>query len=316
MSPTAARYEGMYMWADGTSRLPAGVPSARPQRRACRCPSLRGLRRRTRSGLGLASAGLLLDQVAEHRDVGRCRRWRSPRAGAWPTRLLNLVLVTLALVFMAITVRLARSRIFLAASGSSMCCGGRRPVPGSTRGAYLLVAYTGLVCLYGLAEWFGDCSALFGACVGWPSPEAVWPRSTRRSSSANVKAAISGRRRSCRCNLLVQSWLASAAVLALLAPLSDQATQSACRSPPGALAGGLVVRLLVTRGDVLHAAARPMRPPMRYVWCSKVRSAALFWGGTVLLGGLLPAALLAVGWGHPGPVALAGLSGAGRTAGL
>ena len=55
-----------------------------------------------------------------------------------------------------------------------------------------------------------------------------------------------------------------------------------------------------------YAARLITRGPFRHI----------FWGGAVVLGVLLPVALLAVGWGHAGLVGTAGAAGAGRAAGL
>jgi formate-dependent nitrite reductase membrane component NrfD len=105
-------------------------------------------------------------------------------------------------------------------------------------------------------------------------------------------------------HLLVQGWLASAALLALLAPLSGDA-QAARWVAAAALTGGLALHLTVVATELLmpHAtdtavyAARLMtRGPFRLV----------FWGGAVVLGLVLPIVLLAVGWGHAGLVAAAG----------
>ena len=106
-------------------------------------------------------------------------------------------------------------------------------------------------------------------------------------------------------HLLVQGWLASAALLALVAPLFGD-TPSAIRVAAGALTGGLALHVLTLATGLLmphstdtaaYAARLITRGPFRRI----------FWGGAVVLGVLLPVVLLALGWGHAGPVGAAGL---------
>ena len=106
-------------------------------------------------------------------------------------------------------------------------------------------------------------------------------------------------------HLLVQGWLASAALLALLAPLFGD-TQSAIRVAAAALTGGLALHILTLATELLmphatetatYAAHLITRGPFRFI----------FWGGALVLGVLFPVVLLAVGWGHAGLVGTAGV---------
>ena len=85
MSPTAARYEGMYMWADRNKQIAGGGAIHVAPNGDLPVPVLPAYDVEHERRLALAGAGLLLDQVAEHRRAGTARRWRSPRAGFRPT---------------------------------------------------------------------------------------------------------------------------------------------------------------------------------------------------------------------------------------
>ncbi len=302
MSPTAARYEETYMWADRNKQIAGG------------------------GAIRVAPNGDLPVPVLAAYDVEHGRPWdwqvpvyfwtKSLSTGAlalpavaiaagWiqADKRLNLSLVTLALALMGVTVALlisdlARRERFLQVL--------LRPRGGSwlTRGAYLLVAYTGLCGIYAFAELTGIaplCSAmrwlavaggvlasvytafLFGQCEGrdlWQTP--LLP-----------------------VHLLVQSWLASAALLALVS-LFLGGGRPAFQVAAAALIGGLALHLLVLATEVLmphatdsatYAARLITHGPFRL----------MFWGGAVLAGVLLPVVLLAIGWEHAGLVGTAGV---------
>jgi Fe-S-cluster-containing dehydrogenase component/formate-dependent nitrite reductase membrane component NrfD len=302
ISPTAARYEGMYMWADRNKRIAGG------------------------GAIRVAPNGDLPAPVLAAYDVEHERpwNWQVPVyfwtkslstgvlalpavaiAAGWvqADKLLNLVLVILALVFLGITVGLLISdlsrrerflQVLLRPQGSSWL----------TRGAYLLVAYTALCGLYALAELTGIaplCSVMRWLAVAGGALAAVY--------TAFLFGQCEGRdlwqTPLLPLHLLVQGWLASAAVLALLAPLFGD-TQSAIRVAAAALTGGLALHILTLATELLmphatetatYAARLITRGPFRFI----------FWGGAVVLGVLLPVVLLAVGWGHAGLVGTAGV---------
>jgi formate-dependent nitrite reductase membrane component NrfD len=217
-------------------------------------------------------------------------------------KLLNLVLVMIALVFMGITVGLLISDLSRRARFLQVLL---RPQGGSwlTRGAYLLVAYTALCGLYGLAELTGIaplCSVMRWLAVAGGSLAAVY--------TAFLFGQCEGRdlwqTPLLPLHLLVQGWLASAALLALLAPAFGD-TQSLLLVAAAALTGGLALHVLTLATELLmphvtdtaaYAARLITRGPLRFI----------FWGGGVVLGVALPVVLLAAGWGHVGPVAAAG----------
>ena len=302
MSPTAARYEDTYMWADRNTRIAGG------------------------GTIRLAPDGALPVPVRAAYDVEHERPWgwqvpvyfwtKSVSTGVlavpalagaagWlqTSRTLNLLLVLLALALMGITVGLLISDLSRRERFLDVL---RRPQGSSwmARGAYLLVAYTVLCALYALAELIGlvplssvlrwlavaggglaaiYTAFLFGQCEGrdlWQTP--LLPL-----------------------HMLVQSWLASAAVLAFLAPVLGDALQT-LRIAAGALASGLAFHAFTLIGEFLvpHA-TDSARYAARLVTHGPLR--LIFWGGAIVLGALLPAVILAAGWGQAGPVALAGL---------
>lgn len=308
MSATAARYEGTYMWADRNQQIAGG------------------------GAVHVAPNGDMAVPVLAAYDVEHERAWdwqvpvyfwtKSLSTGvlALPAvaiaagwmqadRLFNLALVALALVFMAITVALLISDLARRERFFQVLL---RPQFASwlTRGAYLLVGYTALCGLYGLAElagigplgsatrWLavaGGVAAtvytafLFGQCEGrdlWQTP--LLPL-----------------------HLLVQGWLASAALLAILAPLFGL-SQSAAGVAAAGLIGGLALHLITLATELLmphstdtaaYAARLITRGPFRQ----------MFWGGAVAVGLVFPVILLSVGWGH---AALVGAAGALVLAGL
>jgi len=217
-------------------------------------------------------------------------------------KLLNLALVMLALAFMGITVGLLISDLSRRERFLQVLL---RPRAGSwlTRGAYLLVAYTALCGLYGLAELTGIaalCSVMRWLAVAGGGLAAVY--------TAFLFGQCEGRdlwqTPALPLHLLVQGWLASAALLGLLAPLFA-GTQAALVVAAAALTGGLALHLLTLATELLmphatdtatYAARLITRGPFRFI----------FWGGAVLLGVLLPVVLLAAGWGHAGPAGAAG----------
>ncbi len=302
MSATAARYEGTYMWADQNRRIAGG------------------------GAVHLAPDEALPVPVRAAYDVEHERPWgwqvpvyfwtKSLSTGVlavpalaigagWlqPDRGLNLLLACLALVFMGVTVGLLISDLSRRERFLDVLL---RPRWGSwvARGACFLVAYTAMCFLYALTElaeiaaltsvlrWLavagGGLAAvytafLFGQCEGrdlWQTP--LLPL-----------------------HLLIQSWVASAAALAVVAPWFGE-TPRTLGVATGALAVGLAAHLLTLSAEFLmphptdtarYGAHLIIHGPFRRV----------FWGLVVLLGGLVPVVLLATGWGEAGPVALAGV---------
>ncbi|HVP10467.1 MAG TPA: 4Fe-4S dicluster domain-containing protein [Phycisphaerae bacterium] len=303
ISPTAASYENAYMWADRNDRIAGGGAIRMPPNRAIPAPV----------------------RAAYDVEHERPWDWRVP-AYAWTksigaavlavpavaaalgwlqtSKALNLFLVLLALVFTGLTALLLvsdlsrRERFMFVlnrAQGKSWIA----------RGAYILIAYSVLCVLYGLAVLIGISSLssvllwltvaggglaaiytawLFGQCEGrdlWQTP--LLPL-----------------------HMLVQGWLASAAVLALLAPACADASQT-LRVAGGALALGLAFHLLTMIAEFLmppatdsaqYAARLLTRGPFRFA----------FWAGAIVLGVLIPAVLLAVGWGQAGLIGWAAAS--------
>jgi Fe-S-cluster-containing dehydrogenase component/formate-dependent nitrite reductase membrane component NrfD len=300
MSATAARYECMYMWADRNKQINGG------------------------GAIRVASNGEMPVPVLAAYDVEHERPWdwqvpvyfwtKSLSTGVlalpavaitagWMQAdwLLNLVFVTLALVFMAITVGLLvsdlsrRERFFqvlLQPQSRSWL----------TRGAYLLVAYTALCGLYGLAELTG---------IGPLSSTMRWLTVAGGVLAAVYTAFLFGQ---CEgrdlwqtpllpLHLLVQGWLASAALLALLAPGFDAAS-SALRVAAAGLLGGLAVHLVALVTELLMPHATDTASyAARLITHGPFRT--IFWGGVVALGVVLPVVLLAIGWGQAGMVAAA-----------
>lgn len=304
MSTTTACHEGTYMWAEQNKRIAGG------------------------GAIRVSPSNAMPVPVRIAYDVEHERPWdwqvpiyfwtKSLSTGVlavpalaiaagWlqTNKMFNILLVCLALVFMGITIGLLISDLSRRERFLDVLL---RPQPGSwvARGAYLLVVYTLLCVVYALTEliemaalssvfrWLtvagGGMAAiytafLFGQCKGrdlWQTP--LLPL-----------------------NLLVQGWLASAAILAFLASWWGDVHQNhqAVQVAAWALAVGLAFHLFTVIADLLmphatetsrYAAHLMTRGPFRLA----------FWGGTVVLGGIFPALLLAAGWGHAGLVISAG----------
>jgi Fe-S-cluster-containing dehydrogenase component/formate-dependent nitrite reductase membrane component NrfD len=302
ISPTAARHENTYMWSDRPAHL--------ARRGAIRTPPRDDLSTPVRAAYDVEHERPWGWQVpvyfwTKSLSTGILAVPAVAIGTGWLAagKAMNLLSVFLALVFMGVTMGLlvwdlSRRERFLEVL--------RHPQRNSwvARGAYLLVAYTALCVLYAFAEligvaglssvlrWLavagGGCAAvytafLFGQCEGrdlWQTP--LLPL-----------------------HLLVQGWLASAAALLLLAPWYADGPQ-ALRVGAGALAGGLALHLFTVVAEFLmphttdngrYAAGLVTHGPYR----------VLFWGGAIVLGGLLPAVLLATGAGHVGAMRVAGL---------
>jgi Fe-S-cluster-containing dehydrogenase component/formate-dependent nitrite reductase membrane component NrfD len=301
ISPTAAHYENSYMWADRNNRLAGGGGSRMAPNRATSVPM----------------------RAAYNVEHERPWDWRVP-AYSWTKSLgagvlavpalatavgwlqtsktLYLLLVLLSFLFMGLTALLLVSDLSRRERFLDVL---RRPQGNSwiARGAFILIAYSGLCALYAVAE-----------LIGIPSLSSVlrWSAVAGGGMAAVYTAFLFGQ---CEgrdlwqtpllpLHMLVESWIASAAVLALLGPAWGDAHQ-ALRVASGALAGGLAFHLVTILAEFLmpHAtdsaqyAARLMtRGPFRFA----------FWGGAVVLGVLLPAVLLAAGWGEAGMVRWAG----------
>ncbi len=303
MSPLAARYESGYLWAERNKQIAGG------------------------GAIRVAPDGDLPVPVLAAYDVEHQRPWdwqvpvyfwtKSLSTGvlALPAvaiaagwvqadKLLNLVLVMIAMVFMGITVGLLISDLSRRERFLQVLL---RPQSRSwlTRGAYLLVAYTALCGLYALVELTGMttlCSAMRWLTVAGGSLAAVY--------TAFLFGQCEGRdlwqTPVLPLHLLLQGWLASAALLALLAPWFGGA-QPAMLVAAAALAGGLVLHVLTLATEFLmphatdtatYAARLITHGPLRII----------FWSGAVVLGVVLPVVLLAAGWGHAGPVAAAGVA--------
>jgi Fe-S-cluster-containing dehydrogenase component/formate-dependent nitrite reductase membrane component NrfD len=302
MSATVPRYEGGYLWADQNKRIGGG------------------------GAIRVAPNGDMPVPVLAAYDVEHERPWdwqvpvyfwtKSLSTGvlALPAvaiaagwiqadKLLNLVLVAIALLFMAVTVGLLISDLTRRERFLQVLL---RPQTGSwlTRGAYLLVTYTALCGLYALAELAGIaplCSATRWLAVAGGSLAAVY--------TAFLFGQCEGRdlwqTPVLPLHLLVQGWLASAALLALLAPWFGGA-EPALQVAAAALTAGLALHFVTLATELLmphatdtatYAARLITHGPLRRI----------FWGGAVTLGVVVPVVLLAVGWGHAGPVAAAGV---------
>lgn len=173
------------------------------------------------------------------------------------------------------------------------------------RGAYLLVLYSALCGAFFLSSWAG-ADGLASAFL--------WPAVVAGILAAVYTAFLFGQCEGCDLwqspllplHLLAQCVLTSAAVLALL-PDGLGITPELHRAAAFGLAFGLSVHGLIVLGELViphgtdsarRAAELITRGPL----------GAIFWGGAVGIGGVLPAVLLIVGWGASLAVGLAGAS--------
>jgi len=302
ISPLAARYEGAYMWSDRNQRIAGGGAIRLPPSDQMPVPVLAAYDVEHERPWGWQvpvyfwtkslSAGVLAVPALAI-------------AAGWvqPDRWLNLLLVVLALAFMGITIALLISDLSRRQRFLDVML---HPQMGSwvARGAYLLVAYTGLCGLYGLAELSG-----FPLAASWMRWAAVAGGGLAAIYTAFLFGQCEGRdlwqTPLLPLQLLVQGWLASAALLGILAPWFGDPSAT-LRVAAGALAGGLALHLFTIAAELLMPhATDTARYAARLITHGPFRR--IFWGGAVVLGGLLPALLLAVGGAHAGLTGLAGL---------
>ena len=306
--PTAARHESIYMWAQRNENVHGGGALYPPD-----------------------SPLLQKDALAAY-DVSHARPWgwqvpaycwtKSIGSGALAIpaiamllgrleadRFRDVTLATVALLFTALTTVLLvwdlehKTRflrvVFTPQSKSWLA-----------RGAFILIAYSGLSGLFWLASVFGFST--FAMLL-------VWPTVLVGFSAAMYTAFLFGQ---CEgrdlwqtpllpVHLLVQALMSGAAVLALL-PASVGGSAAVLWVAKEALAFTLIVHLLIVAAEFMmphatdnsaYAARLITHGPFRN-W---------FWAGTVGLGGIVPLLLL---WGTPfgfysvafaGLLALAGL---------
>jgi len=301
MAPTAARHESFYMWAERNRRVRGGG-----------------------AAYLLTSPFLQKNTLAAY-DVAHDRPWgwqvpvyfwmKSIGSGllAVPAigmalgllsadRLRDTVLATLALVFIALTVAmlvsdLGRKQRFLSVLLSPQ----RRSW--LTKGAYLLVLYSGLCGVFWLSGLMG---------LARLSQVLLWPTVLAGFMAAGYTAFLFGQ---CEgrdlwqtpllpLHLVVQALLASAAVLLLLPVASGSAARTHALAV-GTLAICLILHLLMVLGEI---AVPHSTENVRYgVWLiTHGPYRKLFWAGAVAMGGVLPLLLLLAGAAN---AAVAGLSG-------
>jgi Fe-S-cluster-containing dehydrogenase component/formate-dependent nitrite reductase membrane component NrfD len=299
LSPTAARHEPFFLWAErnatveggGARRLPPESPQAAP--------------------------------VLAAYDVEHERPWAWPvpvyfwaksiSAGAlwvpalavafgaeWLRGKLGLALALVALAFMALTVvllvgDLARRERFLNVLF--------RPQGRSwlARGAWFLVGYTALAAVYGAAEYAGASRA---------AHLLLGPAALGGVLAAIYTAFLFGQCEGCDLwqtpllplHLLVQGALASGGLLAFLALGGAPVL---CRTAMLALAAGLVLHALLLLGEFgIRHTTDNARYAARLIVSGPFRGT--FWLGAVGLGLVVPAVLLAAGGAVPALVAAAG----------
>jgi len=302
MSAMTARYEDTYMWAERNRRVAGGGAIHPPANDAMPVP--------VRAAYDVEHERPWDWQVpvyfwTKSVSTGVLAVPAVAIAAGWfqENRILNLLLVFLALAFMGITIGLLISDLSRRERFVQVL---RRPQRGSwvARGAYLLVAYTILCVLYALSELSGIAQlsmllrwlAVAGGGLGAVYTAFLFGQCEGRDLWQTPLLPL---------HLLVQGWLASAAILAFVAPWFGDASRT-LRVAAGALVGGLALHLFTMAAEFLmphstdtarYAAHLVIHGPFR----------VLFWGGAVLVGGCLPAVLLTVGWGDAGLVGLASL---------
>jgi len=292
--PTAARHEPIYMWSQRNESVPGGGALYPPD------------------------SPLLQDNALAAYDVSHSRPWgwqvpaycwtKSIGSGALTIpaiamlfgrlggdRLRDVTLSTIALIFTALTTALLicdlehKTRflrvVFTPQSKSWLA-----------RGAFILIAYSGLCGLFWLGAVLGF-SAITSALL--------WPTVLVGLLAAVYTAFLFGQ---CEgrdlwqspllpVHLIVQAMLCGAAVVALL-PHSMGGTAEGFRVARGALAAALVFHLLIVAAEFMmpHAtdnaayAARLITHGPFKTW---------FWIGSVVLGGILPLFLLWLGDSYP-----------------
>jgi len=288
--PTAARHEPIYMWSQRNEQVHGGGAIYPPD------------------------SPLLQKNALAAYDVSHARPWgwqvpaycwtKSIGGGALaipaiamlfgklgPDRMRDLVLSSIALLFTALTTLLLvwdlehKMRflrvIFMAQKRSWLA-----------RGAFILIAYTGLCGLFWLAAWFGMSSA---------AAALLWPTVILGFFAAIYTAFLFGQ---CEgrdlwqtpllpVHLLVQALLSGAAVLMLL-PESAGGSDAAMQTAKIALGAGVILHLVIVAAEFMmphstdnaaYAARLITHGPFRN-W---------FWAGAVVLGGILPLLLLGMG---------------------
>jgi Fe-S-cluster-containing dehydrogenase component/formate-dependent nitrite reductase membrane component NrfD len=222
---------------------------------------------------------------------------------------LGVTLSLVGLAFMALTVALLVSDLSKRGRFLKVLA---TPQPGSwlTRGAFLLVIYSALLAAYGLCSWLGAAGA---------ARALLWPAVAGGLLASVYTAFLFGQCEGCDLwqtpllplHLVVQCVTAGAAAI-LLVPARFGATPRLDRAAMLALALGLALHWLAVTGElaVPHATDNGRRAA-RLITRGPLKTA--FWLGAVVVGGIVPAALLAAGFASP---LLAGLAGAASLAGL
>jgi Fe-S-cluster-containing dehydrogenase component/formate-dependent nitrite reductase membrane component NrfD len=296
--PTAARHESMYMWAERNESIHGGgalypsdspllqknalaaydVSHARPW--AWQVPAYCWTKAIGSGALAIPAIAMLAGRLA-------------------PDRVRDVALSTIALLFTALTTVLLvwdlehKARflrvVFTPQSKSWLA-----------RGAFILIAYSGLSGLFWLASVFG--MSVSASVLLWPT---VLVGFMAAIYTAFLFGQCEGRdlwqTRLLPVHLIVQTLLCGAAVLALL-PSSAGGTGAARAVANIALAATLLLHLLIVAAEFLlpHAtdnaayAARLITHGPFKGW---------FWGGAVVLGGIVPLFLLSTPVAEGEPVA-------------
>jgi Fe-S-cluster-containing dehydrogenase component/formate-dependent nitrite reductase membrane component NrfD len=304
IDPTAARHEAFYMWSERNQKVEGG------------------------GAVYLSNSPFLEKDTLAAYDVAHARPWgwqvpvyfwtKSIATGALAVpaiamalgrlpfdRLRSVVLSTLALIFMAATVvmlisDLSRKERFLRVLQTP------RSRSWVARGAFILLAYSVLCGLFWLAAVTGRLSAIF-----------LWPTVVAGFAAAGYTAFLFGQCEGCDLwqtpllplDAVVQALLSSGAVLALL-PAALGGTPAVRKVAAGALSICLALHLLIRLGEI--AVPHPTKNAgyaARIITHGSYR--ALFWAGTIVLGGLLPLLLLCLGASSAVLVGLSGLLGLG-----
>jgi Fe-S-cluster-containing dehydrogenase component/formate-dependent nitrite reductase membrane component NrfD len=301
MAPTAARHESFYMWAERNQQVHGGG-----------------------AAYLLTSPFLQKNTLAAY-DVAHDRPWgwqvpvyfwmKSIGSGllAVPAigmalgllsadRLRDTVLATLALVFIALTVAMLVSDLSRKQRFLSVLLSPQRK-SWLTKGAYLLVLYSGLCAAFWLSEVIG---------ISQISHILLWPTVLAGFLAAGYTAFLFGQ---CEgrdlwqtpllpLHLIVQALLASAAVMLLLPAASANSPHTHALAI-GALAICIILHLLMVLGEI--AVPHTTENAGYGVWLITHGPYRMpFWVGAVAFGGIFPLLLLLAGAAN---AAAAGLSG-------
>jgi Fe-S-cluster-containing dehydrogenase component/formate-dependent nitrite reductase membrane component NrfD len=300
LSPTLARHEPFFMWAERNKTVPGGGAHRLPPAEPLPVPVL--------AAYDVEHERPWAWPVPVYfwaKSIGAGALWIPALAVAfgatWLGAKLGALLALVALAFMALTVvmlvgDLARSERFLNVvlkpQGRSWLA----------RGAWFLILYSALAAAYGAAQYWG-CPA--GA--RW----LLVPTALGGVPAAIYTAFLFGQCEGCDLwqtpllplHLLVQGALSSGAVLSFVALGEGGAALRAVAVP--ALGAGLVLHALLLLGEIgMRHTTDNARYATRLIVEGPYR--AMFWLGALGLGIVFPAVLLVVGAASGPAIAVAG----------